>query len=150
MSVSAFPYGVLIPSGATVKVSADTYTAFNAGANAVAYMIWNQDGTRDEKANVAASVQVFSGTDWVIPNSAAPGSYRIRHTSATGDTGTPWSPAGAINTYLSLSSNRLYSVTDTTATFATRSVTFNIQIDDGAGNVLSQASQSLIADREDF
>ena len=134
---------------ATVTVTADSNTAFNVGADAIAYMIWNQDGTRDEKDNALASTQVHASTDWVIPNSAAPGSYRIRHTSATGDTG-DWTPAGAINVYFSLSSNRLYSVTDTTTGFATKSVTFNIQIDDGAGNVLSQASQTVTADREDF
>lgn len=134
---------------ADVTVSGDSFTAFNAGADAQAFMIWNQDGTRDEKANASASVQVFSSTDWVIPNSAAPGSYRIRHTSATGDTG-DFTPAAAINVYVSLTSNALYDVLDTTAIAASKSVTFNIQIDDGAGNVLSQASQTLTADREDF
>lgn len=133
----------------TVTVTADSFLAFNSGEDAIAYMIWNQDGTRDEKNSTIASVQVFSSTDWVIPNAAAPGSHRIRHTSVTGDTG-DWTPAGAINVYLALSSNRLYSVTDTTIGFANKSVTFNIQIDDGAGNVLDQASQTLIADREDF
>ena len=134
-----------------VTVSGDSFTAFNAGADAIAAMIWATDGTRDEKANLAASTQVFASTDWIIPNSANDQlGFRIRHTSETGDTGTPWSPAGTINTYLALSSPHIYQVTDTTALVTTRSVTFNIQIDDGAGNVLSQASQTLTADREDF
>jgi hypothetical protein len=134
---------------AEVTVSGDSFTAFNVGADAQAFMIWNQDGTRDEKQNADAATQVFASTDWVIPNGAAPGSNRIRHTSATGDTA-DFTPAGTINVYLALTSNRLYDVLDTTAAAASKSVTFNIQIDDGAGNVLSQASQTLTADREDF
>lgn len=150
MSVSAFPYGVPASAGgAVVTVTARTNTAFNFGADAIAYMLWIQDGTRDDKDNLDASTQVLSTTDWVIPNSAAPGSYRIRHTSATGDTA-HWSPAGTINVYLGLTATRTYQVTDTTTVATTRSVTFNIQIDDGAGNVLSQASQTVTADREDF
>jgi hypothetical protein len=136
--------------GAEITVSADSFTAFNAGADAVAQMIWGTDGTRDEKQNSEASSQVFASTDWIIPNGAASGTYRIRHTSETGDTGAPWAPNSSINVYSSLSAAGTYAVTDTTATVTTRSVTFNIQIDDGAGNVLSQASQTLTADREDF
>ena len=112
-------------------------------------MIWNQDGTKDFKDNTDASTQVNATTDWVIPNSAAPGSYRIRHTSATGDTA-DFTPAGTINSWLALTSNALYDVLDTTITATVKSVDFDIEIDDGGGTALSSASNTLTADREDF
>ena len=138
-----------IDAGAgTVTVTGRTNSAFNLGANAQATMIWNPDGTRDDKDNTSAAVQVLASTDWLIPNSGAPGSYRIRHTSATGDTGS-FTAAGAINTYISLTAARSYYVIDTTIIFGGKSVTFNIQIDDGT-TLQSQASQTVTADREDF
>lgn len=132
-----------------VTVTSRTNTAFNAGADARAYMIWNQDGTKDFKDNLEAAAQADANTDWVIPNSAAPGSYRIRHTSATGDTA-DFTPAGTINVWLALTSNALYDVVDTTVLSTIKSVDFDIEIDDGTGTALDSASQTLTADREDF
>ena len=134
---------------AVVTLSGDTNSAFNFGANAVAFHFVVNDGTFDEKDNTSANVQIHSATDWIIPNGSAPGSYRVRHTSESGDTGSPWVPAGTINVYLPLTVTRGYKVTDTTPTFGGKSVTYTLQIDDG---VTSQdtGSYTLTADREDF
>ena len=136
--------------GPVVTVTADTNQAFNFGSDAIARHIWNSDGTLDERDNNNTAVQINADTDWVIPNAAAPGLYRIRHTSATGDTA-EFTAAGAINTYIALTSSRTYQVIDTTPTNdGTRSVDYNIQIDDGAGNLLDSALMTLQANREDF
>ncbi len=131
-----------------VTLSGDVNAAFNFGANAVAYHFANSDGTFDEKDNTSPVIQINASTDWIIPNASAPGSYRIRHTSAVGDTA--WFvPAGAINVYIALTVIRGYRVTDTSPTLGGKSVTYTLEIDDGA---VSQdtGSYTLTADREDF
>lgn len=55
--------------------------------NAIARFTFNQDGTVDRTQN-GSTAQVDSLTDWVIPNSAAPGDYEIRFTDLTGDSPT--------------------------------------------------------------
>jgi hypothetical protein len=144
-------FGVIAAASdvAVVTVTSDTNSAFSFGTAATAYHIWNTDGTRDEKDNSNAAIQILASTDWIIPNSAASSSYRIRHTSATGDTGN-FTPAGSINVWLSFSSQHLYSVVDNSPTAGGNSVTYNIQIDDGGGTALDSANQTLTADREDF
>jgi hypothetical protein len=137
-----------VGAGGVVTLTNDTNSAFNFGSDAHAEHFFNADGTVDERDNFGVNTQINSGTDWVIPNSAAPGSYRIRHTSAVGDTGA-FTPAGVLNTYIALTSNRIYRVTDTTTVFGGQSVTYGIEIDDGS---VSQdtGSFTLTADREDF
>lgn len=142
--------GVPAAGGAVVTITNDTNEAFNFSADAVAQHIWNTDGTLDEKDNSNSPIQINASTDWIIPNDAASSSYRIRHTSATGDTGAPWVPAGAINTFIAISAARAYKVTDTTATIGGKSVTYAIEIDDGSGTALDSGSMILTADREDF
>ena len=144
-------FGVVAAAGAdqaTVTLTGDTNSAFAFGSNATAYHFFNNDGTTDEKDNSSANVQINASTDWIIPNSAAPGTYRIRHTSATGDTGA-FTPAGAINTYIALTTSRNYFVVDASPTAGGNSVTYTIEIDDGS---VSQdtGSYTLTADREDF
>jgi hypothetical protein len=137
-------------SGGTVTLTGDGNTAFAFGEDSNAYHIANSDGTFDEKDNNSSNTQIHSSTDWIIPNASAPGSYRIRHTTNTGDTGASWwFPAGLINTYLALTSNRTYRVRDNTVSAGGKSVTYTLEIDDGS---VSQdtGSYTLTADREDF
>lgn len=137
-------------AGAVVTITNDTNSAFNFGANAIAQHIWQTDGTLDEKDNTSPNVQINSSTDWIIPNSAADSSYRNRHTSATGDTGTPWVPAASINVWASMTSARGYQVTDTTVAFGGQSVTYVVEMDKGTGTALDSGTMTLTADREDF
>ena len=97
-------------------------------------------------------MQINSGTDWIIPNGSAPGSYRVRHSAESGDTGGPWTPAGVINTFLALTSDRAYCVTDTTTGAGGQSVSYTIDIDDGSTiqDSSSALGMTLTADREDF
>ena len=152
MSVSCWPQAAAAQQGASsavVTLSGDSNSAFNFGADANAYHFANPDGTFDERDNNNAAIQINVSTDWVIPNGAAPGSFRIRHTSAVGDTGSDWFPAGAINTYISLTVIRAYRVRDQSTFFGGNSVTYTLEIDDGS---VSQdtGSYTLTADREDF
>ena len=149
MAVSSFPYGASSEQGAAdvVTLSGGTNTAFSFGSNALAYHLANSDGTFDQKDNFAASQQINATTDWVIPNSSAPGTYRIRHTSLSGDTAS-FTPAGAINVYLGLTSTRSWLVTDTSPGFANKSCTYTLEIDDGTTSQ-DTGSYTLTADRED-
>ena len=135
-----------------VTVTDDTNNAFNFMADATARHIWNSDGTLDEEDNLGTPVQINSGTDWIIPNGSAPGSYRIRHSAESGDTGGPWTPAGVINTFLALTSSRAYRVVDTTTGFGGQTVNYTIDIDDGVTiqDSSSALGMTLSADREDF
>lgn len=139
---------ILVPSE-VVTVSIRTNIAFNFGANALAYMIWNADGTRDDKDNSNSAVQVLSSTDWIIPNSAASSSYRIRHSSESGDTGSFFS-YGSINTWYAISGSRTYYVVDTTPGPGSKSCNFTIEIDKGSGTALDTGLCTCTADREDF
>ena len=132
---------------AVVTLTNDSNTAFNFGADALAYHIAGADGKMYEKDNAVANQQINSGTDWIIPNASAPGTYRIRHTSVSGDTA-DFTPAGTINVYLALTAARNYLVTDTTTGTANKSCTYTLQIDDGTTSQ-DTGSFTLIADRED-
>ena len=138
---------ILTPS-AVVTLSGHFNPSFSFGSNCYAYHIAGADGKFYQKDNSAAAIQVNTGSDWIIPNSAAPGSYRIRHTSATGDTA-DFTPAGTINNYLSLTSAATYELVDTTVGPTTKSITYTLEIDDGTTSQ-DTGSYSLTADREDF
>ncbi len=132
-----------------VTITAGTFIAFAFGADATARHHFRSDGTFDTQQNNQTAVQINASTDWIIPNSSAPGAYRVRHTAESGDTGGPWTPAASINTYVALSTNRIYKVVDTTTTLTTRSVDYTAEIDDGSVSQDSSA-MTLTADREDF
>lgn len=152
MTIQMASLGVVqnLAGGTVVTITNDFNSAFRFGNDAIAYHHFNLDGTVDEQDNVSSAIQINASTDWIIPNGDASSSYRVRHVSATGDTGTPWVPAGAINTWLSFSTNRSYRVTDTTVTAGGQSVVYGVEIDDGGGTALDTGTMTLDADREDF
>lgn len=76
MSVLDSP--VVTLSGETVEHSVSSPT------NAIAAIRFNADGTVDRIVG-GTPTQVDFATDWIIPNSAAPGGYQVRFTSLTGD-----------------------------------------------------------------
>ena len=134
-------------ASATVTLSGDSNSAFAFGSNATAYHYANSDGTFDEKDNSSPNIQINASTDWVIPNSAAPGTYRIKYSSMTGDTG---DYVGSISTvYAALTSSRYAAVQDTTIISGGKSITFTLHIDDGTTEQ-DTGSYTLTADREDF
>jgi len=130
-----------------VTITTKNNPAFRFGATATAFVYWNSDGTTDYKDNDSAATQVHASTDWIIPNGSAPGTYRIRYTGMTGDTGFY---TGTMSTvYSALTGSKYFAVYDNTASFGGRSVTATIQIDDGTTFVTS-GSATVSADREDF
>ena len=129
-----------------VTLSGGSNTAFRFGADALAYFYLNADGTVDSQDNADAPIQVSPTTDWVIPNSAAPGSYRGKHSSITGDTTRDGGTLSA--TYAALTTTKYWYVTDTDAG-GPYSITFTMHIDDGTTEQ-DTGSYTLTATRENF
>ncbi len=154
MTAPIFTGGLIIEEagGDVVTVTDNSNNAFNFMADANAEFLWLADGTLDIRDNFGSPVQVNPSTDWIIPNGSAPGTYRIRHSAENGDTGSDWFPAGLINTFIALTSTRVYRVRDQSTTFGGNQVDFTIDIDDGTTiqDSSSALGMALIADREDF
>ena len=150
MSPPLHPHGFWADAGAsgTVTLTNASNSAFSFGSDAYAYFFWNTDGTVDQKDNNAAAQQINSGTDWIIPNTAASSSYRIKYSSLTGDTGFFGVGGNLSTSYTAMSVNNSAFVYDTTIGFANKSCTFTIHIDDGTTEQ-DTASYTLTANRED-
>lgn len=133
--------------GILVTLTDASNSAFKFGSNATAYFYWNSDGTVDSKDNTSPNQQVHAGTDWVIPNSAAPGAYRGKRSALTGDTA--FFVASMGTSYAALTSNKYCYVYDSTVFSGGKSCTFTVHIDDGTTEQ-DTASYTLSADREDF
>ena len=131
-------------SGA-VTLSGDTNSAFRFGADCYAYHYANSDGTFDEKDNTSSAIQINASTDWIIPNGDAPGTYRVKYSNMTGDTG---SYVGSISTvYAALTSSRYTAVVDTSVFAGGKSITKTLHIDD-VTTEKDTGSYTLTADRE--
>jgi len=79
--------------------------------------------------------QINSGTDWIIPNAAASeDNYYIRFTHISGTAPTE---VDALNTWLSLSSNRLVSWSSGVSSI---SGTVRVEIRNGAGTIVASAN----------
>ena len=104
MSVSAFPYGVFAGRPGIVTVSGESISDIQVLTTATAGVRFNADGTIDKNVTGVYS-QIDSGTDWLIPNAAAPSLYQV-YAAYTGV-----APSGAAtNTWLDLTSNREWTV----------------------------------------
>jgi hypothetical protein len=137
----------LLATPDVVTLSGGSNNAFKFGANALAYFWFNSDGTVDTQDNTSSPIQVNASTDWVIPNGSAPGSYRVKYSSLTGDTSFFSGTVGA--TYTALTSSRYFYVFDTTTTAGGKSATCTAHIDDGTTEQ-DTGSYTMTADREDF
>jgi hypothetical protein len=153
VSVSAFPYGTTAAAGvssAVVTVSGESISAFNFGATATAgvyfYTSSTYQGDVRKRANNAYTL-IDNTTDWIRPETEAPGSYRIRYQSMTGDTG--FVTNSILATYDGIINGDYIYVVDNTIVFGGHSVTFTIEIDDGT-TLQDSGSYTLTADREDF
>jgi len=95
---------------------------------------FNTDGTVDLYKTSTGYVQISASTDWIIPNGSADSSYEVRCASVSSGVWTT-QPA-AVGTWLALSSNREWLLTDTDASpfnFETISgAVFEIRKDGGA------------------
>ena len=131
--------------GDVITLTDNSNTAFNFSATAIAFIWLNSDGTVDEQDNSSSKVQVNASTDWVIPNGSAPGSYRAKHSSMTGDTGNYVGSLSSV--YSVLTSDKYYAVNATVA--GTKSITFTAHIDD-TSTEQDTATFTLTATREDF
>ena len=118
--------------------------------SAYAAVRFNSDGTVDEYESHGAGtyVQIDSGTDWIIPNSASgDATYHVRVSAAPPGDAFTTSP-GADGTWFALSSNREWGVEDfdggVGTVVSTGSVTFQISTD-GGSTVAAEATYSLSA-----
>ena len=153
MSVSVTPFANAAQQGAAggggvVTLSGETVFAFSFGSQATAEIYLQTDGTVDRRVNFGSFVQVDSGTDWVIPNGDAPGSFRGRFTNLTGDA-LNFSSA-TVNTYRAFTiGNYLCRQIDNSPFAGGQTSNFTLEIDDGA---VSQDTGAYVldADREDF
>lgn len=96
-----FEAALVTLSGATIS---DT-----APVAASALVRVNTDGTVDELVGAAVN-QLSAGTDWVIPNSVAPGSYEILCTLNSGSLDASGATCDGV-TWLALTSNRFWGAT---------------------------------------
>lgn len=148
MSVGAFPYGCMSMMGGVVTISAATVSAFSFGTNATANYKVQTDGTIDRQLNGGSDVQINTATDWIRPTAAASSDYEVRHQSQTGDTS---SYTGDLtSTWQDMSQQRNGQVLDATITAGGKSVTQTVEMRKNGGSVLSSATITISADREDF
>jgi hypothetical protein len=148
MSVRRAAWGAA-GGGDVVTLSGGTVNAFAFGQNSIAFHYFNADGTSDRDGTTTPPrTQINASTDWVIPNGSAPGSYRVKYSNMTGDTG---SYSGNISTvYAALTAPDKYvAVTDTTTGAGGKSITETVHIDDGTTEQ-DTGSYTQTADREDF
>lgn len=147
MSVSAFPYGTF--ANVVPSLSGNSNTASNSGANATAEFKVDQDGNMYERDNVGSWVQINTPRDWLRPTSQAPGDWRVRYTNAVGDTA-DLTVTAAEDAWHSLSGGDfILTLVDSTSGPATKTVTFDLELDRGGGTALESGSYTLTADRND-
>lgn len=130
MSVSAFPYGTIAAAagGDVVTVTGATYYD-SSGGTAEAYVQFQTDGTKDAKDDSGTS-QRNASTDWVIPNSSAPGLYQIK---ATLNSGTLSGSSSATGSWLALTSARRWGTIKSTGKgVAAANVTVEIRYNGGS------------------
>jgi hypothetical protein len=122
----------LLGFGAGIVVQLNPVAATDAAAApsaATAGIRFNTDGTVDKRES-ASYTQVNSATDWIIPNGAASSDYEVRYTGHSGDAFT--TEAAAEDTWIALSSNRLWQLSKNTAGFYSCTCTFEIRKGTGA------------------
>jgi len=142
-----FDDGAAAPAD-VVTLSNHSNTAFNFGADALAYFKVDGDGNMYQKDNAAGYVQIDVTNDWIRPTTSAPGAYRTKFSNLTGDTAfrVGW---GFEGTYYALTADRWMYVYDNTTSSGGKSISMTYHIDDGSVEQ-DTGSYTLTADREDF
>jgi len=128
--------GIVTVSGEDVEATA------SFPQNAIAIIRFNQNGTVDKVVN-GVSEQVDAATDWIIPNSKAPGNYQIRYTNHSG---TPLTSApGNEDEWVALSDgDAAYRLVQALGGSAAASFTIEIRRG-GSGSAIASGSYSLSA-----
>lgn len=118
-----------IQQRAKVTLTDATYQRFSASGSpsGVRYTPAGIKEAQDDLLGGATWTQDDAATDWIIPNSAAPGSYEIRCTQNSGDTLDLGSDA--LNTWLALTSTRTWQLTNSiNGTTETANLTIEIRL----------------------
>jgi hypothetical protein len=106
---------------------------------------FNTDGTVDNR--ISTYTQIDSGTDWIIPNSAANGSYEVMtdNWADTGGSGGGFNAAAAAEgTWIALTANREWNVQAVGPMGADSSkMTFDAHIRFNGGATLSSGTYSI-------
>lgn len=150
------PANALIPTSGAIKLSdfygasavsetvtlAASYTAVRVrvGATAQSYFTLESDG--DIIRSLSNGTAQDEG-DWISPKSAAPSDYEVRATHTGGDSG--GYGGAALDTWLPLSSNRTWTVTQ--ATEGIREAQLTIEIRKGSGSVLDSTVVDFYSER---
>jgi len=133
-----FSRGTLTLSGGSADSTASD------PSNAIVRFTFNEDGTVD-RTQEGSTAQVDASTDWVIPNSAAPGDYEIRFTSLSGDSPTV-SGGTAENSWWAFTSGN-FQLSLIQGTVGSQACSFTIEIRKGSsGAALVSGSYSLSAE----
>lgn len=133
---------LLESSPPVVTLSGESVSDFSVSPDtAQARILVNDDGTVD-KVEGGTTTQVDAATDWIIPNSAAPGDYEVRWTNlGTGDD-TP-SATAAEDVWHPLDSGVFHVTLNSGPTVESYSATFDLEIRLGSGPVLASGQYSL-------
>ena len=127
-----------------------TLFAFAFMSEARAEIIFDDDGTTDERVNGGARVQFNASTDWIIPNGSAPGLYQTRYTNLTVDP-LDGATSAAEDTWRAFTLGDFFFVqTDNSPSAGGQNSNFDIQVRLSTGSPLDTGAYSLDADREDF
>lgn len=141
MSASTFCCGTNAAGGAdvtTVTLSNNSVSVFDPNDGTAGFR-FNSDGTVDRR-QFFSYVQVFADTNWIIPNGEASADYEIRASILSGSI----SGGDALDTWLSLGSNREWYVSCSGNNIVTATIVVSIRFD--GGPVLAFASFSMEAD----
>jgi hypothetical protein len=124
--------------GALVSLSGVSVSSTGGGSQTATYTL-ESDG--DVMSNSTAFGPVDEG-DWVTPKTSAPGTYEARATLDSGDT-----PTGTLGTWLALTSNRAWTLTQIAT--GSKEASLTVEIRKGSGSALASATITLYAERLD-
>lgn len=150
--IPVFVTAALSGGGPVLTLSGGNLPAGNSGAICTAQFKVDNDGNMYSRVNNTVWNQISSTTDWVRPASASPGSYEVRYTNASGDTGFLSATTAEDTWHPMTTGDWIITITDDTPIGATQSsATFDIEIRIGSsGSAAVSASYTLTANRDDF
>jgi hypothetical protein len=136
MSILLAAFGAM--GGDQIALSGLTISAIGSGGAQTATYTLESDG--DVISATTGDGSLDAG-DWISPKASAPSDYEVR---ATLDSGDP--PTGTVSSWLALTSNRSWSLTQFAAGSSKES-NLTIEIRKGAGATLASAAVTLYAER---
>lgn len=109
---------------ATVTVSGEPVAdSAVSPSGASASLVFRSDGTVDSVTNTNGTVQIDASTDWIIPNSAAPGSYEVQATLNSGSL-----TSGTTGSWLALTSDRTWTVSRSGVGTSSANLTIEVRL----------------------